>query len=171
MFKIDKLKKLVSTVAPLAGMALGGPLGATAGKMIQQALGVDSDDEALKMLQTDPDALLKLKIAEADFEARMRELDITEAEIEAGDRNSARDMIKTTGMGFQALLTAIFLTGYMILIALFFTGDIDVTDDWQKGQLGILIGVLTAAVPQMLNFWFGSSQGSKNKTQLIGKKP
>jgi hypothetical protein len=56
---------------------------------------------------------------------------------------------------------------------LFFTGGL-VTglDDWTKGQLGILVGILTAAVPQILAYWFGSSSGSKAKTDaMLNGKP
>ena len=39
-------KSVVGTVAPLLGTALGGPFGGVAGKMIQDALGVDSESAA-----------------------------------------------------------------------------------------------------------------------------
>ncbi|MFT6220702.1 MAG: hypothetical protein ACJA0C_000099 [Candidatus Endobugula sp.] len=32
-----------------------------------------------------------------------------------------------------------------------------------------ILGVLTAAIPQILGFWFGSSLGSKQKTESMNR--
>ena len=43
---------------------------------------------------------------------------------------------------------------------------------WIQGVLTTILGVLTAAIPQILGFWFGSSTGSKEKTrELIDQPP
>jgi len=39
-------------------------------------------------------------------------------------------------------------------------------DDWQKGVVGTLVGMLTTMLPQINNFWFGSSHGSQKKDVL-----
>ena len=164
----QKLKDIIGTVAPMLGGALGGPLGGMAGKMLQGALGVDSEAAAVQMLESDPDALLKLKAAEHDFTTRMRELDIDEAKLHAEDTVSARALGERLGTGFQKLLSGIFLAGYFGLMYLFFTSEFVTTlGEWSKGQLGILIGVLTAAVTQIIVYWFGSSSGSKDKTAAL----
>ena len=69
----ERLKSIIGTVAPKLGTALGGPLGGMAGTLIQGALGVDTEDAALKALESDPDSLLKLKQAEQDFAARKKQ--------------------------------------------------------------------------------------------------
>ena len=69
-------KSVVGTVAPVLGTALGGPFGGLAGKMIQDALGVDNEDAMVQELQANPDALVKLKEVELSFKARMKELGI-----------------------------------------------------------------------------------------------
>lgn len=168
----DTLKGLVGAVAPMLGTAIGGPFGGVAGKMIQDALGVGDEESALEMLKADPDALLKIKNLEADFKTKMRELGIKEQQLHAVDRDSARKMATDKGIAIQATLTGLFMAGYFGLMYLFFTSDLTAgLSDWEKGQLGILVGVLTAAIPQMLSFWFGSSEGSKRKTaQLNGSK-
>ena len=66
-------KSVVGTVAPLLGTALGGPFGGVAGKMIQDALGVDSESAAIAELQTNPDALISLRQVEANFKIKMKE--------------------------------------------------------------------------------------------------
>ena len=163
-----KIKGILGTVAPMLGTALGGPLGGLAGKMVQDALGVDTEQQAIAMLESDPEALVKIKTAEIDFEKRMAELGIEEEKLHAQDRASARKLAEAKGTGFQMLLSALFISGYFLLVYYFFTGMLT-TDlgEWARGQLGILIGILTAAVPQILAYWFGSSSGSKQKTDAL----
>ena len=167
----DTLKSIVGAVAPTLGTAIGGPFGLIAGKMIQESLGVDSDEAPLEMLQSDPDALFKIKELDAGFKTRMRELGIKEDQLHADDRDSARELAKSKGVYFQAGLTVVFMAGYFALFWLFFYGTTTTLNDWQRGQIGILIGVLTGAIPQLLAFWFGSSKGSSDKTAILaGKK-
>lgn len=170
-FKIGKaLKNIVGTVAPMLGTAVGGPFGGIAGKFIQDALGVDNEQQAMQALQSDPEALAKVKVAGIEFEKRMAELGIEEEQLHAEDRASARQLGREKGTGFQMILSAVFMAGYFVLIYLFFAGDFTVEDEWSRGQLGILIGILTAAIPQILAYWFGSSSGSKQKSDaMIGK--
>lgn len=160
-------KSIVGTVAPLLGTAIGGPFGGLAGKVIQDALGVDSEEAAIEMIQADPDALFKIKEAEKAFKTKMRELDIKEEQLHAADRDSARGLAREKGIGFQMALTGIFISGYFGLFWLFFAGPQVTLNDWQRGQVGILIGLLSAAIPQILAFWFGSSKGSSEKTSML----
>lgn len=57
----------------------------------------------------------------------------------------------------QILLSAIFLIGYFAMLALFLLGYIRTPPEW-KDQLGVLIGVLTAGVMLILQFWFSRSR-------------
>ncbi len=164
----QKLKGIIGTVAPMLGGMIGGPLGGLAGKMVMDALGVNSEAAALQQLESNPDALLKLKSAEMNWAARMKELEIDEAKLHAEDTADARSLGEKLGTGFQRILSVIFLIGYFGLMYLLFTSEfVGGLDDWSKGQLGILIGVLTAAVTQIIVYWFGSSSGSKDKTAAL----
>jgi len=163
----QKLKGIIGTVAPMLGGALGGPLGGLAGKVIQDALGVDTDAAAMSLLQSDPDALLKLKQAEQAFEARMRELDIDEEKLHQSDRASARDLAAKSTLIPQMVLGALFITGYFTMLGLFFSESLVIP---MSDAFYTLIGVMTAAVPQILAFFFGSSSGSKEKTAALANK-
>lgn len=57
----------------------------------------------------------------------------------------------------QILLSAVFLVGYFAMLALFLLGHIRTPPEW-KDQLGILLGVLTAGVMLILQFWFSRSR-------------
>lgn len=163
----QRLKQLVGIAAPKLGMALGGPIGAMAGKMVQGALGVDNEEAAVAALEADPDAYLKLKSAEMEFDKRLAELDIDLERLHAEDRDSARTMAGATSIMPQVGLSALFIVGYFTMMGLFFSESMTVPmDDTFK----VLIGVLTASIPQILAFWFGSSIGSKQKTDIMGVK-
>lgn len=158
-------KGVLATVAPLATAALPGPLGGIANSLIKGALGTDDDAEVERLLaEGSPETMVKLKEIDKDLRIRLKELDIKEEEIHAGDRDSARDLAKTRGVIVQATLSAIFVIGYFgVLGVLLFTNIFNEMDDFQKGQIGILIGVLTGALAQILNFWFGTTKQSKEK--------
>lgn len=62
----------------------------------------------------------------------------------------------------QVLLSAVFLAGYFAMLALFLLGHIKTPPEW-KDQLGVLLGVLTAGVMLILQFWFSRSRPSDQK--------
>lgn len=167
---LGKLKNIVGAVAPALGAVIGtaNPLAGMAIKTITNALGVNNAREAVEMLENNPDAILKLKTAEMDFETRMRELGIEEQTLYVEDVQDARTLFKTN-IWPQIVLSAAFIIGYFFLMYLFLTSlDVDGFSEWQKGIVGTLIGVLTAAVIKIVDFWFGSSAGSKDKTAKLG---
>lgn len=157
--------KTLATVAPSIATAIGGPLAGVAVKVATSALGIENDPKVLEdaLLVGDPDTLFKLKSAENDFKIEMKRLDIDLARIDGQDRSSARDMAKQNMMP-QVILSTIYTLGYMVVMWLFLTGEVSIATD-VKTLFGSVLGVLTAAQVQILNFWFGSSHGSKTKTQ------
>lgn len=164
-----KLKALVATVAPTIGTALGGPLGGVAMKFLADKF-TDGDTGKVEdfLLSANPEALKELKVAEMEFNQYMRELDIKEYDIEVQDRSDARQLGRDRGVFVQATLSAVFIVGYFGLMFFFFTHANAVTlSEFSRGQLGILIGVTTAVIPQIMAYWFGSSRGSKEKTEAI----
>jgi len=46
------------------------------------------------------------------------------------------------------------------------TSDIQI-DEWVKGIVGTLIGVLTAQLPDVNGYWFRSSSSSAKKTEAL----
>jgi hypothetical protein len=57
----------------------------------------------------------------------------------------------------QISLSVLFLAGYFVMLGLFLWGKIHTPIEW-KDQLSVLIGVLTAGVMLILNFWFSRSR-------------
>lgn len=164
----DKAKKVIGSVAPVLGTAIGGPWGAVATSVIGSVLGFDpADEKAVAALAADPAKLLELKKAEIEFKARLEELGIKEQEIYLQDRQSARDLAKTD-MRAQWTLSGVVVLGFFSCLYALFFADLP-AEGFQREALVMLLGVLTREFASVMAFWFGSSQGSKDKTLLMSE--
>lgn len=162
----DKAKKVIGSVAPILGTAIGGPWGAVATSVIGSVLGVDPNDEkAVAALAADPAKLLELKKAEIEFKRQLEELGVKEQEIYLSDRQSARELAKTD-MRAQWTLSGVVVAGFFACLYALFFADIP-AEGFQREALLLLLGVLTQQFVSVMSFWFGSSQGSKEKTLMI----
>lgn len=159
-------KKTLATVAPALATALGSPLAGVAVGMATKALGLpESSQEALQaaVMGGGPDTLLKLKEADYQFTLEMERLEVDILRIDADDRGSARQMAMSQGIWIQAILTALFCGLFALLLNQIFTG-VEVVHSTMRDIANFLLGTLTGILIQQMNFWFGSSEGSKRKT-------
>ena len=164
-------KSIVGTVAPGLATALGGPLAGMAVSAITRGLGLSDDaGEAeidMAMRSATPETLAKLKEIDAKFKTDMKALDIDLEKIAAADRDSARSMQTTTRSRMPAFIALVALTGFFgILICMIFV----TLPAASEAPLQIMLGVLGTLVVGISNFYFGSSQGSKDKTALLSPK-
>lgn len=160
---IDKLKSILATVAPTVATALGGPLAGAAVKAIAETLGLPEDVNLITTtLEANPEMALKLA-----------EIDIKKLEIYAQEMNSARERELKIASAEHAplinkIVTPILALGTIacsfILFAILIFADVDPSS---KDILIYVLGVLSAAVSQILSYYFGSSEGSKQKDQKI----
>lgn len=159
-------KNLVKNIAPVLGTALGGPLAGTATKYLADSLLGNPDateDEIAKALTTaSPETLAKLKELDLKFKTEMKQLDIDVFKLEVSDKASARDMAKEN-MWPQIILSAVFILGYFVILASLMYLEVSIQADIKEVVI-LLIGLITREVPTIMQFWFGSSHGSKNKT-------
>lgn len=160
--KWGKLKDTVVGLAPTLAAALGGPIAGGAVKVLSNVLlGKDdgSEDELIAAISgATPDQLLALKKADQDYKSKMAELSIDLFELEVDDRKNARTSFKDD-LSAQKVLAAVFITGYFVLLAL-----MGIYPDFEIDP--ILIGVMAASVQAIMQFFYGSSAGSKLKTLL-----
>jgi len=171
-------KELATEVAkiglPLIGAALPVPGGAAIGTALASHIGAKSADpsDILVALQSSADAVQKAKEFEATHQEKMLELTLAnqtaEVQADVADRTSARDMVaKMKSMAPQILISIVYNLGYFWLLKYFIDNlHSQQMDEWQKGVIGTLVGVLTAAIPQINNFWFGSTHSSQKKDVL-----
>ena len=159
---LDSLVGILKTAAPALATAVAGPAGGMAVKLIADKLGIkDSTIEGVTAaLQGNPELQLKL-----------REIDIKELEVHAKDRDSARNREMAIAVSEHAptinkIVTPLLALGVVSLSFVLFTILIfvDVKEN-AKDILIYILGVLSAAVTQILSYYFGSSQGSKDKSE------
>lgn len=161
-------KSALSTIAPMLGTAIGGPFGGMAASAALNLLGVEPEkgneeaqlEQAIKGMT--PEQAITLKMAEKNWVATMRELDIEEEQLHSEGRKDARKFATNTSIIPQVILSAIYTIGYFIVMYMFITGDVTVSEGI-KSEFNMVLGVMTAAQIQIMNFWFGSSSGSKTK--------
>lgn len=165
----DKIIDLVGTVAPTLGTALGGPLGGMAGQFLADQLGVSSDKLEETVLNANPDTMLKIKQANNEFEIKMKELDISEEQLHAKDRDSARGLAIKTSIYPQVIQSVMYDVGFILAVIFVFTFKGEFSHV-QENIVMFLLGILSAGLVQVNNFWFGSSSGSKEKTNIMGSK-
>ena len=162
-----KLLGLLGTVAPGIATAVGGPLGGVAMKFLADKFtGGDTGSVEDFLLSANPDTLKELKIAEIEFDKHMADLGVDLEKIHAADRGSARDLAKSTGIMPQVVMAAVYTIGYFAVMYMFMTGKLQIAPD-HKVMFGGLLGILSTAQIQIMNFWFGSSSGSKAKTDAL----
>ena len=158
-------KKTLGTVAPALATALGGPVaGAALGALAKKLLGDESateNDIALAVQSASPEQLAKLKEIDTQFQTDMAKLGVDLEKISLEDRKSARDMAKTN-MFPQIILSALYTIGYIAVLWAFMKGHVSVAES-VKSEFNMILGVLTAGQVQIMNFFFGSSAGSKMK--------
>lgn len=171
MSLLDTFGPLLGQVAPTIATALGGPLAGVAVKALSGVLlgheNGSEDEVKAAMASASPDQLAALKKIDADFKVSMKELDIDLERISAGDRDSARQMQTETKDWVPKLLAIVITLGFFgILIWMLVQGMPQTGTE----ALLMMLGALGTAWTGVVNFYYGSSAGSKAKNDLLAAK-
>jgi hypothetical protein len=164
-------KAVVGTVAPWLGTALGGPLGGMAVTAVADALGLSTKtEESIKQALSGvtPEQMLALKNADQAFQVKMQELGFqNEKDMEAlavSDRDSARKREATVGDNTVRVLAYLITLGFFgVLSILMFT----TIHQEVKDVLFVMLGALGSGWQSCVSYYFGTSKGSKDKTDLL----
>ena len=161
---MDTLLGILKGIAPVLATAVAGPAGGAAVGWIADKLGIpDSTIEGVTAaLAGNPEMTMKLK-----------ELDLEYAKLEQQDRDSARKAYADVATSQYATkldkaVVPILALG-TVALAFLFIGILmikDVPTDQQQMVI-FALGFITSSAGQVLSFYFGSSQGSKDKTKEI----
>ena len=161
---MDTLIGLLKGVAPVLATAVAGPAGGAAVGWIASKLGIDDAtvEGVTQALTGNPEMALKLK-----------ELDLEYAKLEAADRDSARQAYAAVATSEHATkldksVVPILALGTVTLAFLFIAILMfrDVPTDQQQMVI-FALGFITSSAGQVLSFYFGSSQGSKDKNKEL----
>jgi len=168
---MESLLSLVRTVAPSLASAVGGPLVGMAVRTISDALLGKPDGTEAELAEAaakaTPEQLLALKQAEQDFAVRMRELDIDLERISNADRDSARNREVATKDWTPRILAALITVGYFG--ALFYMLRNGLPPQGGSEAMLVMLGTLGTAWGGVVAYYFGSSAGSKEKTDALNK--
>jgi len=161
---VNELLRLLGSVAPALATIVAGPLGGAAVSAIAGKLGVADTIEAVtKAVAADPDAALKLA-----------QIDLETIKADYANTADARDMQKVALQQsdiFSKRFT-MYLTTFWSVAATVYIGFItfsvipDKNVRFADTILGFILGTVVAT---LLNFWFGSSIGSKDKADALKK--
>jgi gas vesicle protein len=162
------MNEFLKNLVPMIGTALGGPLGGAAASFIADKLGLDTKDvkavsEVLNSGKMTPDQITQLKLAEIDFSKFLEANKIKLEEIAALDRGSAREMLKSTKSHVPAVLTYLLTAGFFGVLGLMFY----LPELKESAPVMIMLGSLGTAWTSACAFWFGTTSGSKDKTDLL----
>ena len=164
----DTWINVVRSVAPALATALGGPLAGTATAAVSNAVfgrpdaSAEQLDEALD--RADPETLLKLKEADQQFKVEMKKVDVDLERIAAADRSDARTREIAVKDQMPAAIGSLVTLGFFGLLAALVFYEPPVAN---AEALYIMLGSLGTAFTGIVTYYFGSSVGSKQKTDLF----
>jgi hypothetical protein len=165
---LAKFGPLLGQVAPSIATALGGPLAGIAIKTLSSALlGHDlgtEEDVATALMNASPAQLASIKKIDADFKVRMKELDIDLERISAGDRDSARQMQRDTKDWVPKVLAIGITVGFFGVLVWMLLNGMPKTG---TEALLMMLGALGTSWNNIVQFYYGSSAGSKAKTDAM----
>lgn len=164
-------KGIIKAVAPFIGTLIGGPFGGIATTILSKVFtGKENStqEEIEKAVSTaSPEQFVELKRVDLEKKKEYLKAGVKLEEIAALDRNSARDMQKSTNSIVPGLLTIIITVGFFVTTFCIAYVPMQST---AKDVIDIMLGAEVTAWISCVMFWFGSSAGSKLKTMIMDAK-
>lgn len=168
---LDTLK----TIAPTVATAILGPLGGVAVSALGGLLGVPEATQAkiadaITNGQLTPEQVTQLKMLELEYQNNEKERGFKYAELAFKDRDSARTANVAGGtqrpLFWLSLLLLTVTLGSEVLV-LFYGYPASVPEI----VVGRVLGLMDSVALLVLGYWFGSSSGSSQKTELLARSP
>ena len=155
-------------IAPTLASALLGPLGGVAVAGLGKILGLDSATtasvtKAISDGKISPEQVAEIKKLELEYQAKEKELGFKYSELEFKDRDSARQMQIVTHSSTPTVLTYMVTVGFFGILG-WMLNDPHVID---SPPLMIMLGSLGTAWTGCISYWFGTTSGSAQKTNLL----
>lgn len=172
--KRGRVKQAIAKTAPTLAAALGGPLAGAAVAQITKAIfgtpDANADEDAISeaLLTASPEQWLALREAEQEFKLALRAADVEEARIHASDRDSARERQAVMNDWTPAALGGLIIAGFFSVLAVMVARKLP---PGAETEFSIMLGALATMTAAVVNYFFGSTSGSKEKTRLIAFPP
>ena len=163
-----RIAKVLGGIAPQLAHALGGPLAGAAVERISGALfGSTKADEIaidLALGNTTPEQITALKLADLEFQRMLRETTIEQSRIAAADRADARQHAQITQNRTPSVIGALVIFGFFLVLGAMVARKLPAG---AETEFSIMLGALATMTAAVVNYFFGSSAGSKEKTHLM----
>lgn len=164
-------RKILGTVAPALATAAGGPLAGAAVKAIASKLlnkpEATQDEVEAAVIGADPQTLLKLRELDQQFAKDMQAAGIRLEEIEAEDRANARAREVAVRDRMPAVLACGVTLGFFMVLGWMLVNGKPATGG---DALLVMLGSLGTAFGSIVAYYYGSSAGSKIKTEALAKR-
>lgn len=167
----ETASNFLKAILPVIGTAVAGPLGGMAVKFFADKIGVPAEkvaDIEQWLKGATPDEILKAKEADQDFQFKMAELGFKDKyaieQLVVDDRKNARQREISVGDNTTRILAGLYTLGYfgILLVAIFYEFPTE-----NRDVLNALLGALTSIQLTIISYYFGSSRGSSEKTEIL----
>ncbi len=161
-------KNIIGVIAPTVATALGGPFAGLAVEALGAAFGMGGATEQeikskVESGRLSGDQIVQIRMAEEALKTRMKELDIQEQQLYAGDRDSARRREEVVQDKTNRNLGYLVVGAFITLVCVTLLGYAKV----ESVLAGTLVGYLSAKCEQVLAYYFGSTKSGERKTELL----
>ncbi|MCQ8185734.1 hypothetical protein [Parvularcula maris] len=164
----NRLKDIVRDHAPSIAQALGGPFAGAAVRLLSRAvLGKEEGSEeelAAALGAADPALAAKVHEAGLAFDRAVLELSLKSEEVAASDRADARAREIALRDRIPGFLGAVVLTGFFCVLGMMLISEIP---EGAETEFSIMLGALSTMAAAVMNYYFGSSASSREKTHLL----
>ncbi len=165
-----RIRRAIAGAAPQIAGALGGPLaGAAVGALARAIFGEEGASEAeieAALRDATPEQMLAIRRADNEFRIALRRAAVEEARIHAGDRDSARRRQEAMNDWAPSVLGVLIIFGFFVVLAAMLTQRLP---EGAETEFSIMLGALATMTAAVVNYFFGSSVGSREKTRLMTK--
>jgi|LGVF01.1.fsa_nt_gb uncharacterized membrane protein len=172
----------IGKVAPMLGTLLAPATGGASiaiGALVSSVLGVENEPQAIAdAIKNDPEALIKIKELEFKEQESLRSQVLELAKLESAKYDKAHDTYQSKNemadeVAKQIIARNLPLIGILVVLnvaIVYFFKENATLIAIASNVIGISIGNLFAERQSIVNFFFGSSLGSKEKSMQINKR-
>lgn len=174
------LAKILLSEIPIVGPLIAGPAGDAIGALIAAQFGVPATPGAvIAAINGDPTASDKLAAAEAEAVAKwpaMAQMEVADVDshkadlLDIQDARAHMDAYAKEGSILAygaALISAIVVIGFFVVVLVILDRPAALATPEAAQVLGTLLGFLGAGFVAVIQYWLGSSVGSKGKDNAM----
>ena len=164
--------EIVAKIAPTVALALGGPMSAMAVSAVSKAIGIGESSQqsdlkdAIENGMLSPESISELRKLEMQYQNEEKERGFRYADLQFQDVANARKSMVEGGISKHLFWFSVAIVCITMLIqaAVLFMG---IPGGISETIANRSLGFLESLSMIIIGYWYGSSMGSKQKTDLL----